>query len=118
MTTPPFPAWLAKNPRLDRDLAFGRDQQFVINPNGVPELALELGECPAHRVTPLHRLPALAERLGVDEVRVKDESQRFGFGAFKALGGVLAVYNVLSGAVGNAYHSSTTFAALMRREHP
>ena len=63
MTTPPFPAWLAKNPRLDRDLAFGRDQQFVINPNGVPELALELGECPAHRVTPLHRLPALAERL-------------------------------------------------------
>ena len=22
MTTPPFPAWLAKNPRLDRDLAY------------------------------------------------------------------------------------------------
>ena len=111
MTTPPFPAWLAKNPRLDRDLAFGRDQQFVINPNGVPELALELGECPAHRVTPLHRLPALAERLGVDEVRVKDESQRFGFGAFKAVG------NVLSSAVGDAYHSSPSFASLLKREH-
>lgn len=122
MTTPPLPAcplsaWLAANPRLDRNLAFGRAQQFVVNPNGVPELALELGECPAHRVTPLHRLPALAERLGVGEVRVKDESQRFGFGAFKALGGVLAVGNVLSSAVGDAYHSSPSFASLLKREH-
>ncbi|HEX7842900.1 MAG TPA: hypothetical protein VF469_35745, partial [Kofleriaceae bacterium] len=42
---------------------------------------------------PLPALPALANRLGVGEVRIKDESQRFGFGAFKALGGVLAVYD-------------------------
>ena len=118
MTTPSLPAWLARNPRADRALPFGRDQQFVVNPNGVPELLEELSECPAHRVTPLHSLPSLAGRLGLGEIRAKDESQRFGFGAFKALGGVLAVYNVLSGAVGNAYHSSTTFAALMRREHP
>lgn len=118
MTTPSLPAWLAPNPRADRALPFGRDQQFVVNPNGVPELLEELSECPAHRVTPLHSLPGLAGRLGLGEIRAKDESQRFGFDAFKALGGVLAVYNVLSGAVGNAYHSSTTFAALMRREHP
>ncbi|WP_291299505.1 pyridoxal-phosphate dependent enzyme, partial [Elioraea sp.] len=117
MTTLSFPAWLAKNPRLDRDLAFGREQQFVVNPNGVPELARELGECPAHKVTPLHRLPALAERLGVGEVRVKDESQRFGFGAFKALGGVLAVYTVLSGAVGDATHVNATFADVMAGKH-
>ncbi len=117
MTTPPLPLWLAPNPRADRSLAFGREQQFVVNPNGIPELLEELSQCPAHRVTPLHALPGLAERLGVGEVRVKDESQRFGFGAFKALGGVIAVYNVLSGAVGDAYHSQTTFAALMRREH-
>ncbi len=118
MTTPSLPAWLAPNPRAKRSLPFGREQQFVINPNGIPELLEELGQCPAHKVTPLHTLPALAGRLGVGEVRVKDESQRFGFGAFKALGGVLAVYNVLSGAVGDAYHSNTSFAALMRREHP
>ena len=118
MTTPPLPLWLANNPRADRSLAFGRAQQFVVNPNGIPELLEELGQCPAHKVTPLFSLPNLAARLGVGEVRVKDESQRFGFGAFKALGGVIAVYNVLSGAVGNAYHSQTTFAALMRREHP
>ncbi|MDP1960741.1 MAG: pyridoxal-phosphate dependent enzyme, partial [Reyranella sp.] len=117
MTTPPYPSWLANNPRARRDLPFGREQQFVVNPNGIPELLEELGQCPAHRVTPLHALPGLAGRLGVAEVRVKDESQRFGFGAFKALGGVIAVYNVLSGAVGDAYHSQTTFAALMRNEH-
>ncbi|MDI1287043.1 MAG: diaminopropionate ammonia-lyase [Reyranella sp.] len=122
MTTPSLP-WLAANPRArhpssGHNLPFGRDQQFVVNPNGVPELLEELGQCPAHKVTPLHALPALAGRLGVGEIRVKDESQRFGFGAFKALGGVLAVYSVLSSAVGDAYHSSTTFAALMKREHP
>ena len=30
--------WLAANPRAKRDLAFGREQQYVVNPNGVPEL--------------------------------------------------------------------------------
>jgi diaminopropionate ammonia-lyase len=108
-----IPSWLAKNPRAARGLAFGRDQQFVINPNGIPELCDMLKECPAHKPTPLHSLPALAERLGLGEIRVKDESQRFGFGAFKALGGVLAVYTVLSGAVGEAYHTNASFADVM-----
>jgi diaminopropionate ammonia-lyase len=109
--------WLAANPRARKDLAFGRDQQFVINPNGVPELAEELKACPAHKPTPLHELRALARRLGVAEIRVKDESQRFGFGAFKALGGVLGVYNVLSSAVGDAYHHSPTFDEVMKGRH-
>ena len=111
------PPWLAPNPRADRRQKFGRDQQFVVNPNGIPELCEELRECPRHTPTPLHDLPALAERLGVGQVRVKDESLRFGFGAFKALGGVIAVYNVLSGAVGEAYHSSTSFAELVKGQH-
>jgi len=117
MTTPPSPSWLARNPRARRDLPFGREQQFVVNPNGIPELLAELGQCPAHRVTPLHALPGLAGRLGVGEIRVKDESQRFGFGAFKALGGVLGVWSTLSSAVGGAYDFSPTLASLMNREH-
>ena len=76
-----------------------------------------LTDCPRHTPTPLYALPALAERLGLGEIRVKDESQRFGFGAFKALGGVIAVYNVLSGAVGEAYQASATFADVMNGEH-
>ena len=110
-------AWLAANPRAHKDLAFGREQQFVVNPNGVPELADEMKQCPVHKETPLHALPALAERLGVGEVRVKDESQRFGFGAFKALGGVMGVWSTLSSAVGDAHRFSPTLDSLMKREH-
>ncbi len=111
------PAWLAANPRARKDLAFGRDQQFVVNPNGIPELTDELKQCPAHKTTPLYSLPALAARLGIGELHVKDESQRFGFGAFKALGGVLGVYGVLSGAVGDAYHKSPTFEEVLKGRH-
>lgn len=109
--------WLARNPRARRDLPFGRDQRHVVSPDGVPELLDGLKACPAHRQTPLHSLPALAGRLGIAELRVKDESQRFGFGAFKALGGVIAVYDVLSGAVGEAHRSSPTFEEVMKGEH-
>lgn len=110
-------SWLAANPRAQKGLAFGRDQQFVVNPNGIPELTDELAQCPAHRTTPLYELKSLAARLGVAEVRVKDESQRFGFGAFKALGGVIGVYNVLSSAVGEAYHFQTNFKEVMEGRH-
>ena len=111
------PDWIAANPRVRKGQPFGREQQYVVNPNGVPELTDELAACPAHRTTPLHSLPALAKRLGVGEIRIKDESQRFGFGAFKALGGVLGVYNVLSGTVGEAYHSSPTFKEMFGGAH-
>ena len=117
MTTPWLAPWLAKNPRSTRPHEFGREQQFVINPDGIPELCTELEACPAHRPTPLYELPALAARLGVGEIRVKDESQRFGFGAFKALGGVIAVADVLTGAVGEAGHSSPSFESVMKGEH-
>jgi len=106
--------WLARNPRAVPNQPFGRQQQHVVNPNGVPELLDELKACPAHKETPLYSLPALAKRLGIGELHVKDESQRFGFGAFKALGGVIAVYNVLSGAVGDAYHHSPTFDEVLK----
>jgi diaminopropionate ammonia-lyase len=109
-------AWLASNPRSKRGQAFGREQQYVVNPNGVPELLDMLKACPVHKETPLHSLPALATRLGVGEIRVKDESRRFGFGAFKALGGVLAVYDALSGAIGEAYHASPEFENVLNGE--
>ncbi len=110
-------SWLEANPRAQKDMPFGRDQQFVVNPNGVPELAAEMKQCPVHKVTPLHALPALAERFGLGEIRVKDESQRFGFGAFKALGGVMGVWSTLSSAVGSDYHLSPTLDSLLKGEH-
>src|SRR5215467_13744882 len=108
-------SWLEANPRAARKHGYGAAQRAVIDPDRVPDVGALLGG--GHGPTPLYSLPALAERLGVGEVRVKDESQRFGFGAFKALGGVIAVYDVLSGAIGQARHSGAGFADVMHGKY-
>ena len=87
-------SWLAANPRAARKQAYGAEQRAVIDPDRVPDVGALLGS--GHGPTPLYVLPALAQRLGVGEIRVKDESQRFGFGAFKALGGVFAVHEYVA----------------------
>lgn len=46
---------------------------------------------PEYQETPLRDLRALAKRLGVGGVYVKDESYRFGLNSFKALGGSYAI---------------------------
>jgi diaminopropionate ammonia-lyase len=49
-----------------------------------------------YRVTPLIELPALAGELGVGRIYVKDEGQRFGLKAFKALGATYACYRFVA----------------------
>ena len=53
---------------------------------------------PGFAPTPLVRLTALAERLGARALFVKDESQRLGLNAFKALGGSFAMGELIGGA--------------------
>ena len=55
---------------------------------------------PAYARTPLVLLPALARRLGIGAVCVKDESKRFGLNAFKGLGGTYALYRVVCDKLG------------------
>lgn len=50
-----------------------------------------LSMCPAHVPTPLLDLPALAARVGVAQLLVKDERARMGLGSFKALGAAHAI---------------------------
>lgn len=52
--------------------------------------------CPRHRPTPLHALPALAARLGLASLHVKDEGYRLGLTSFKALGGAYAVMRLVA----------------------
>lgn len=54
-----------------------------------------LASCPAYAATPLTRA-----RIGGREMWLKDESQRMGLGAFKALGGVYAVARMVSRHLG------------------
>ncbi len=49
-----------------------------------------------YRATPLHDLPGLAADLGLAALHLKDESPRFGLGAFKALGASFAAQRWLS----------------------
>jgi diaminopropionate ammonia-lyase len=50
---------------------------------------------PGYRATPLYCLPELAAYLGIKNIYVKDESQRFGLNAFKALGTTWAVAKIV-----------------------
>ena len=55
---------------------------------------------PIYQPTPLTSLPGLAQALGVKEIRVKDESFRFGLNAFKVLGGSYAMGRYIAQRLG------------------
>mgnify|MGYP000128618367 FL=1 len=57
---------------------------------------------PGYAPTPLVSLDHLAQKLGVAQVLVKDESRRFGLNAFKALGGSYAMARCLGQRLGLA----------------
>ncbi len=66
---------------------------------------------PGYDPTPLVSLDALAARLGVAKVWVKDESARFGLNAFKGLGGSYAVARVIGERL-DIYPSELSFGLL------
>jgi diaminopropionate ammonia-lyase len=59
------------------------------------DVAAVIGRWPGYAETPLRSLDDLAIQLGISRLYYKDESERFGLGSFKALGGAYAVYRVL-----------------------
>jgi len=50
--------------------------------------------------TPLTSLPGLAKAVGVESIRIKDESYRFGLNAFKVLGGSYALGRYIARTLG------------------
>jgi len=46
---------------------------------------------PNYQPTPLHNMTALAKKLGVEKLFIKDESKRFDLNAFKGLGASYAI---------------------------
>ena len=57
---------------------------------------------PQYAQTPLVSLPAMAARLGLGGIFVKDESKRFGLNAFKVLGGSYAIGRHIAARAGLA----------------
>lgn len=62
---------------------------------------------PGYAPTPLIPLRAMADRLGVGEVFVKDESGRYSLNAFKGLGAIWAVCRTLCERFGLDFHTVT-----------
>lgn len=102
-----FPHRLERNPYSDprepqRDLrrerrrrSYGEEERRVLSLAAHRVAMAEVRAWPGYAPTPLRALPGLARRLGVDAVLYKDEGERFGLGAFKALGGAYAVSRLL-----------------------
>ena len=102
---------------------------YYINQKGeIPNTALSLTDggalerasrfhktIPGYAPTPLVSLDHLAQKLGVAQVLVKDESRRFGLNAFKALGGSYAMARCLGQRLGWP-EEKITFEALMKPE--
>ena len=92
------------------------------DPGGLPP-GLQLAACKAaqqeitswveYDPTPLASLPKLAAKSGLGGLYVKDESTRFGLGAFKALGGAYAVFEAAKGK----NPSELTFACTTAGNH-
>ena len=55
----------------------------------------EITSWPGYQATPLRALSKLAAAAGIGDILYKDESERFGIGSFKALGGAYAVLRLL-----------------------
>jgi diaminopropionate ammonia-lyase len=79
------------------------DYRSALDPSDADALGIEAAQAVErflqHREgatpTPLVSLPALARRLGVESIYLKDEGHRLGLGSFKALGGAYAVIQLV-----------------------
>ena len=72
---------------------------------------------PGYEPSPLLVLEALAERIGVDRIYYKDESQRFGLKSFKALGGAYAVARQLQARILEETGESASIDDLLQKRH-
>ena len=68
----------------------------VLPQGGFRRAWADISAWPGYAPTPLHALPGIAREAGIAALHLKDESDRFGLGSFKALGGAYAVAGVLS----------------------
>ncbi len=90
-----IPFRLAANPRADRSAVYGPNERTILSHAAAGAAHAAICSWPDYRPTPLRALDGLARREGVAAIRYKDESDRFGLGSFKALGGAYGVQRLL-----------------------
>lgn len=80
--------------------AYPKELQALLSRDRCEAAMSEIESWPHYQPSPLRNLAPLAAELELGEIRYLDESQRFGLGSFKALGGAFAVLRYLSTRVG------------------
>lgn len=112
---PPFEIRCFVNPDLaPAEASLEAAAPGVVDSAGFAQAEAEIPLWPGYRPTPLIALPGLAARLGIAGIGYKDESGRFGLGAFKALGGAYAVLRHLQAELGNEVPASELIAGSYR----
>ncbi len=82
---------LLKNPYFGSDKTIKVADQIPAPSTNAEAPEKLLAQCPAHKQTPLHDKPELAEAAGVGQLFLKDETVRMGLGSFKALGAAYVI---------------------------
>lgn len=85
----------AGNPYRIENSVFGDAQRACFDPEQAAQARAILKAWPCYRPTPLHDCPALADRLGIGRLLIKDEGQRRPLRSFKSLGGAFALGELL-----------------------
>jgi diaminopropionate ammonia-lyase len=88
-----------------------------LSPTACEQARKAISKWPGYQPTPLLQLTELAKRLEVSAVYCKDESQRFGLGSFKSLGGAYAVSVILLKHVGEQLGKPVSLADLSAGRH-
>ncbi|WP_374373595.1 diaminopropionate ammonia-lyase [Dongia sp.] len=112
---PRFNASCFVNPRLSpAETSLAAAAPGVVDEEGFARAVAEITRWPDYRPTPLVPLPGLAKTLGIGRLYYKDESGRFGLGAFKALGGAYAVLRHLQNVLGDEVTAADLVAGKYR----
>jgi diaminopropionate ammonia-lyase len=90
-----IPFRLAANPRAERSAVYGAAERGILSHAAAETARAAISSWPGYRPSPLHSLDGLARREGAAAILYKDESDRFGLGSFKALGGAYGVQRLL-----------------------
>lgn len=83
------------NQQASKATSYSGEQEKILSDAALAEAVCTISAWPGYAVTPLVSLPDIAARAGIASVHYKDESNRFGLGSFKALGGAYAVAQLL-----------------------
>ena len=85
---------------------------FPAGPEAAREALASISAWPQYAPTPLLTLPGMAKKLGCGKLLYKQESERFGLGSFKALGGAYAVQRLLTRLITESLGEAPTTADL------